>query len=229
MLIPHATVSMILFLILALLIARGLRMADCLSRLITTVTNAQEYIACSLRNISSLQAKSPASHWTVMFHTASTGITMKVTSRSATVRLIISTLTWDFLFPSLWAAHSTARLHKADKPQRMKVMVTLTLAAVVNVGSCMASPPAVQLEAAGEQLQLALAWWSSTRWNMVIADSLREVFIFCNMQRKNHPACPLQMSALVTTEKQKEGIKMDESRAFKCMQIIKRHKRQRTH
>ncbi len=145
-LMPHATVSLTLFLFLASLIARGSRIADCLSRLITTVTKAQEYIACNLRNISSLQAKSPASHWTVMFHTASTGITMKVTSRSAAVRLIINTLTWDLRFPSRCAAHSTARLQKADMPQRMQVMTTLTLAAVVNVGSCRTSPSAVQLD-----------------------------------------------------------------------------------
>lgn len=145
-LMTHATVSMTRFLCLALLIARGLRMADCLSRLITMVTKAQEYIACSLRNISSLQAKSPASHWTVMFHTASIGITIKVTSRSATVRLMISILTWDLRFPSLCAAHSTARLQKAEMPQRIQVMITLTLAAVVNVGSCRAPPTADQLD-----------------------------------------------------------------------------------
>lgn len=161
-LMPHATVSITLFLFLALLIARGLRMADCLSRLITTVTNAHEYIACSLRNISSLQAKSPASHWTVIFHTASTGITMKVTRRSATVRLMISTLTWDLRFPSLCAAHRTARLQKADVPQRMKVMTTLTLAAVENVGSCGVSLSDDQL-GSEEQLQLAFSWWSVVR------------------------------------------------------------------
>lgn len=177
-LITQATVSMILFLFLALLMARGLRMADCLSRLITTVTKAQEYIACNLRNISSLQAKSPASHWTVMFHTASTGITMKVTSRSAIVRLTISTLTWDFRFPSMRAAHSTARLQKADMPQRMKVMITLAFAAVLNVGSWGATPLAVQFERAEEQLQLVSSWWSATSRYITAAGSHREAFIF---------------------------------------------------
>lgn len=134
---------MILLFLLASLMPRGLRIADCLSKLMTTVTKAQEYIATSFMNISSLQATSPACHCTVMFHTASTGITMKVTSRSATVRFIMRILTCDLRLPPLPAAHSTTKLHTADTAHRVKVMMTLTLAAVEKVGSWSASPLAL--------------------------------------------------------------------------------------
>lgn len=151
----HATVSIVLFLLGAMLMVRGLRMADCRSRLITTVTKAQEYMASSLRNIRTLQARSPASHWTVMFHAASTGITMKVTNRSAVVRLIISTRTWDF---RLWllAAQSTARLQRVETPHRIKVIITLTFAAVEKVGSWGALSTDFQLQFGASVSQLAL-------------------------------------------------------------------------
>ncbi len=144
-LIAQATLSIILFFFLALLMARGLRMADCLSRLMTTVTNAQEYIATSFRNISNLQARSPANHWTVMFQAASTGITMKVTSRSAMVRFMIKILTWDLRLLLVLAAHNTERLHTADTAQRVKVIITLTFAAMEKVGSCNAASPVLLL------------------------------------------------------------------------------------
>lgn len=152
-LIVHATISITLFLLWAVLIARGLRMADCRSRLITTVTNAHAYMACSLRNMRNLQARSPASHWTVMFHTASTGITMKVTKRSAAVRFTIRTRTWDL---RLWplAAQSTARLQEAETPHRRKVRTTRTFAAVVKVGSCGTGD--VQSQRGDDESQLVL-------------------------------------------------------------------------
>lgn len=176
-LMDHATISMTLFLFRAMVMARGLRIADCLSRLITTVTKAQEYMACSLRNIKTLQARSPASHWTVMFHTASTGITMKVTKRSAAVKLIISTLTWDL---RLWplAAHSTAKLQKVEMPHRVKVMITLTLAAVEKVGSSCALSSDVQLQRGVSQSQLPLRSDPELCWYMMTGGSQQEeVFI----------------------------------------------------
>lgn len=173
-LMVQATVSMILLFLLASLIPRGLRMADCLSKLMTTVTNAHEYMATSFRNMSSLHAASPACHCTVMFHTASTGITMKVTSRSATVRFIIRILTWDLRLPPLLAAQSTTKLHTADTAHRLKVMMTLTLAAVEKVGSWSASPSVLwlQLEVGPAQLSFTVA--SVSWWNMVSAQELSD-------------------------------------------------------
>ncbi len=94
-LMVHATLSKTVFLFLAWLMDRGLRIAACRSRLITTVTNAHEYMATSLRNISVLHASSPASHCTVIFHPASSGMTTNVTSKSATARLVMRSRTWD--------------------------------------------------------------------------------------------------------------------------------------
>ena len=186
MLMVQATVSITLFLLRAMLMARGSRIADCLSKLMTTVTKAHEYMACSLRNIRNLQARSPASHWTVMFHTASTGITMKVTKRSAAVRLIISTRTWDL---RLWplAAHSTAKLQKVEMPHRMKVMITLTLAAVEKVGSCGAPSADVQLQWGAGQSQLALRSNPELCWYMLTGGSQQEeAFIFWPSPRSRH-------------------------------------------
>lgn len=186
MLMVHATVSITLFLLRAMLMARGSRIADCLSKLITTVTKAHEYMAWSLRNIRNLQARSPASHWTVMFHTASTGITMKVTKRSAAVRLIISTRTWDL---RLWplAAHSTARLQRVEMPHRVKVMITLTLAAVEKVGSCGAPSADVQLQWGAGQSQLALRSNPELCWYMLTGGSQQEeAFIFWPSPRSQH-------------------------------------------
>lgn len=80
---------------------------------------------------------------------------MKVTRRSATVRLIISTRTWDLRFCPL-TAHSAARLQKVEIPHRMKVTMTRTLAAVVNVGSCSAAAADVRLPRGARKSQLSL-------------------------------------------------------------------------
>lgn len=166
-LVVHATVSMILLFRLASLIPSGFKMADCLSRLMTTVTKAHEYMATSFMNISSLQARSPACHCTVMFHAASTGITMKVTSRSATVRFMIKILTWDLRLPPFPAAHSTSKLQTADTAHRVKVMITRTLAAVEKVGSCSASPSALLLQSVEAPRQLPFTVWSVRWWNIM--------------------------------------------------------------
>ena len=130
----QATLSIARFLRRASLKPSGFKMADWRSRLITTVTKAHEYMACSLRNISRRQAASPASHCTVTFHAASTGITISVTSRSAAVRCRMSTRTCEL---RLWplAAHSTPTLQSVDAAHRMEVRTTRTRAAVEKVGS----------------------------------------------------------------------------------------------
>lgn len=193
-LIVQATVNMILLFLLASLMPRGLRMADCLSKLMTTVTKAQEYIATSFRNMSSLQAVSPACHCTVMFHAASRGITMKVTSRSATVRFIMRILTWDLRLPPLLAAHSTAKLQTADTAHRVNVIMTRTLAAVEKVGSWSTSPSALLLHTVEAPWQLPFTVWSAGWWN-IMRCAVRLAGGLKGLQGNNPTGCLLSSSA----------------------------------
>lgn len=88
------------------------------------------------------QARSPARHCSVMFQTASSGITATVTSRSAAARCSSSRRMWDRRPPRRPpAARSTARLQPAERAKRRKVTATRAWAAGEKVGSRRGSSP----------------------------------------------------------------------------------------
>lgn len=69
---------------------RGCSTAKYLSMETQTSTLDERYSPNARRNRNTLQAMSPASHWVVIRQPISSGIMMKVTTRSATVRLMMS-------------------------------------------------------------------------------------------------------------------------------------------